>query len=100
MQEARTRTNVHYLVFHLTLADTITSYITLPMETLWRLTIQVMMMMMMMIVMMMMMMNDDDDDDNDDHPVVCREHHVQAADDGQDRGLHPLLPPPGRPQHR
>ena len=32
----RSRTNVHYLVFHLTLADTITSYVTLPMETLWR----------------------------------------------------------------
>ena len=94
MQESRSRTNVHYLVFHLTLADTITSYITLPMETLWRLTIQVMMMIM---VMIMMMMNDDDDDD--DHPVVCREHHVQAADDGQDRGLHPLLPPPRGPQH-
>ena len=85
-QEMRSRTNVHYLVFHLTLADTITSYITLPMEALWRLTIQV----------MMMMMNDDDDD----HPVVCREYHVQAADDGQDRGLHPLLPPPRGAQHR
>ena len=35
-----------------------------------------------------------------DHPVVRREHHVQAAHDGKDRGLHPLLPPPGRPQHR
>ena len=35
-QEMRSRTNVHYLVFHLTLADTITSYVTLPMETLWR----------------------------------------------------------------
>ena len=36
----RSRTNVHYLVFHLTLADTITSYVTLPMETVWRYTIQ------------------------------------------------------------
>ena len=39
-QEMRSRTNVHYLVFHLTLADTITSYVTLPMETVWRFTIQ------------------------------------------------------------
>ena len=56
-QEMRSRTNVHYLVFHLTLADTITSYITLPMETLWRLTIQVMMMMMMIVMMMMVIAN-------------------------------------------
>ena len=40
VQELRSRTNVHYLVFHLTLADTVTSYVTLPMETLWRLTKQ------------------------------------------------------------
>ena len=37
----RSRTNVHYLVFHLTIADTITSYITLPMETIWKYTLQV-----------------------------------------------------------
>ena len=37
----RTRTNVHYLVFHLTLADTITCFITLPTETVWRATIGV-----------------------------------------------------------
>ena len=36
----RSRTNVHYLVFHLTLADTVTSYVTLPMETVWKYTIQ------------------------------------------------------------
>ena len=49
----------------------------------------------------MRMNNDDDDDDeDDDHPVVCREHHVQAADDGQDWGIHPLLPPPRGAQHR
>ena len=34
------RTNVHYLVFHLTLADSIICYVVLPMETLWRLTIE------------------------------------------------------------
>ena len=39
--DVRSRTNVHYLVFHLTLADTITSYITMPMETFWRLFIGV-----------------------------------------------------------
>ena len=39
--EIRSRTNVHYLVFHLTIADTITCFITMPMETLWRLTLQV-----------------------------------------------------------
>ena len=38
--EVRSTTNVHYLVFHLTLADSIICYIVLPMETLWRLTIQ------------------------------------------------------------
>ena len=37
----RSRTNVHYLVFHLTVADAITSFITLPMETIWRATIGV-----------------------------------------------------------
>ena len=36
----RSRTNVHYLVFHLTIADTITCFITLPMETAWRATIE------------------------------------------------------------
>ena len=36
----RGRTNVHYLVFHLTLADSIICYVVLPMETLWRLTIE------------------------------------------------------------
>ena len=39
--EVRSRTNVHYLVFHLTLADTITSYITIPMEAFWRLFVEV-----------------------------------------------------------
>ena len=37
----RKRTNVHFLVFHLTLADTITCFITLPMETVWRITVGV-----------------------------------------------------------
>ena len=37
----RVRTNVHYLIYHLTLADSITCFITLPMETIWRVTIQV-----------------------------------------------------------
>ena len=40
-QDIRSRTNVHYIVFHLTIADTITCFITMPMETLWRLTIEV-----------------------------------------------------------
>ena len=39
--DCRNRTNVHYLVFHLTVADTITSFITLLMETVWRATIGV-----------------------------------------------------------
>ena len=39
--DIRSRTNVHFLVFHLTLADTITCFITMPMETLWRLFIEV-----------------------------------------------------------
>ena len=40
MPQAKSRTNVDYLVFHLTLADSIICFITLPMETLWRLTIE------------------------------------------------------------
>ena len=39
--DIRSRTNVHYLVFHLTVADTITCFITMPMETAWRLFIEV-----------------------------------------------------------
>ena len=35
------RTNVHLLVFHLTLADCIISFITMPMETVWRLVTEV-----------------------------------------------------------
>ena len=37
----RSRTNVHYIVFHLTLADTITCFITLPMQTIWKIYIGV-----------------------------------------------------------
>ena len=37
----RRRTNVHFLVFHLTLADVVTCFITLPMETAWRITVGV-----------------------------------------------------------
>ena len=40
MPQIKSRTNVHYLVFHLTVADSIICFITLPMETLWRLTIE------------------------------------------------------------
>ena len=36
------RTNVHFLVFHLTLADAVISFITMPMETIWRVVIEVM----------------------------------------------------------
>ena len=38
--QGRSKTNLHYLVFHLTLADSIVSYVVLPLETLWRLTIE------------------------------------------------------------
>ena len=37
---SKSRTNVHYLVFHLSLADSVICFITLPMETLWRLSIE------------------------------------------------------------
>ena len=37
----RSRTNVHYLVFHLTVADSIVSFITMPLEAVWRFTLQV-----------------------------------------------------------
>ena len=36
----RTRTNVHYLVLHLTIADSIVCFIVLPLEAAWRFTIQ------------------------------------------------------------
>ena len=39
--EMQSRTNVHFLVFHLTLADAIVSFITMPMETIWRVVIEV-----------------------------------------------------------
>ena len=39
--EVQSRTNVHFLVFHLTLADAIVSFITMPMETIWRVVIEV-----------------------------------------------------------
>ena len=33
-------TNVHFLVFHLTIADSIVCFITLPLEAGWRYTVQ------------------------------------------------------------
>ena len=39
--EMQSRTNVHFLVFHLTLADAIVCFITMPMETIWRIVIEV-----------------------------------------------------------
>ena len=38
--DTRSRTNVHYLVYQLTLADSIVCFITLPLEAAWRFTIQ------------------------------------------------------------
>ena len=35
------RTNVHTLVFHLTVADSIVSFVTMPLEAAWRYTMQV-----------------------------------------------------------
>ena len=35
------RTNVHFLVFHLTLADVVICFITMPLETVWRVVVQV-----------------------------------------------------------
>ena len=37
----QSRTNVHFLIFHLTLADAIVCFITMPMETIWRIVIEV-----------------------------------------------------------
>ena len=39
--EMQSRTNVHFLIFHLTLADAIVCFITMPMETIWRIVIEV-----------------------------------------------------------
>ena len=36
----RSRTNVHLLVFHLTIADSLVSFITMPLEAGWKLTMQ------------------------------------------------------------
>ena len=41
MYNARSRTNIHYLVFHLTIADTLVSFVTMPLEAAWRFTQQV-----------------------------------------------------------
>ena len=46
---------MHYLVFHLTTADTIVSFITMPMETTWRMFIEVMKMMLTMPKMLKML---------------------------------------------
>ena len=79
--EVRSRTNVHYLVFHLTIADTITSFITMPMETLWRLTIQV-----------TLTKNRHIEYFPNHDAVVHWKPDVQGADDDQDWWLHPVLP--------
>ena len=36
----RSRTNVHILVFHLTIADSLVSFVTMPLEAGWRWTMQ------------------------------------------------------------
>ena len=36
----RSRTNVHTLVFHLTIADCLVSFVTMPLEAAWRFTMQ------------------------------------------------------------
>ena len=93
----QSRTNVHYLVFHLTTADTIISFITMPMEITWRMFIEVrkmvlrmlgvlrMMMvlkMLGMVIMLGMMMT----------VAVARwERGLQGFYDDPDRGLSPFL---------
>ena len=84
--DVRSRTNVHYLVFHLTLADTITSYITMPMETFWRLFIGVRCIFLPHLV-------------KPGLAVVRGQHVVQGADDDQDRWLHLVLLTPGSSEH-
>ena len=41
MIDLRSRTNVHYLVVHLTLADLLVSLVVMPMEAGWKVTSQV-----------------------------------------------------------
>ena len=36
----RSRTNVHMLVFHLSLADSLVSFVTMPLEAAWRFTME------------------------------------------------------------
>ena len=50
------RTNVHFLVFHLTLADAVISFITMPMETIWRVVIEVVIVLMMVVMMVLVVM--------------------------------------------
>ena len=81
--EMQSRTNVHFLVFHLTLADAIVSFITMPMETIWRVVIEV--------------YNHHKKAPKNNCKslqnvsVVCGEFCVQGADDGSHWWLHPLL---------
>ena len=50
------RTNVHFLVFHLTLADAVISFITMPMETIWRVVIEVVKVLMVLVLMVVLML--------------------------------------------
>ena len=84
--DVRSRTNVHYLVFHLTLADTIISYITMPMETFWRLFIGV----------SWSFLNPST---YHDIVVVRGQPDVQGAHDDQDWGIHFVVFTPGGSQH-
>ena len=61
------RTNVHFLVFHLTLADAVISFITMPMETVWRVVIEVVIVMMMVMMMMSIM-------------TACHDEHLPFLD--------------------
>ena len=50
--DQQSRTNVHFLVFHLTIADTIISFITMPMEIIWRIIIEVVLKTLMLMLML------------------------------------------------
>ena len=79
-------------MFHLTIADTVISFITMPMETSWRIIIEVMALMMLRVHRMgKTILN---------VSVARWERGLQGFDDDPNWWIHPLLPNAHRPQCR
>ena len=104
----QSRTNVHFLVFHLTLADAIVCFITMPMETIWRVVIEVFALQNQRKQEVLLAKWGETFNHSETHPyhasklmykrswkippaVVRGEPCVQGVDDGEDRRLYSLL---------